>query len=94
MKKIIIAVSVLLSLGTVPVMADKAKNASATASVAESQTGLTAEDAYAHISSAGHADFKKCEGYEDGRDGVYPYECVVGSRSNGSDGGTNGGSDN
>ena len=89
MKKIIIAVSVLLSLGTVAAMAEKAQHpGAAKAPVVDSQSGLTVEDAYAHVSSAAHADIKKCEGYEAGKDGVYPFECVVGSRGNGSDGGS------
>ena len=91
MKNIIIAVSVLLSLSTAAAMAEKAQHPTAAkAAVADSQSGLTAEDAYAHVTSAAHADLKKCEGYEDGKDGVYPFECVVGSRSNGSEGGSDG----
>lgn len=83
MKKIILASAVLATVLAVPAMADTSQGDGAQMPLSESPAGFVA---HRHLAAAQRHDVEKCEAYEAGEDGIHPFECVVGSGSNGSEG--------
>ena len=85
MKKIILASAVLASALAMPAMADTSQGDGAQMPLGESPAGFVA---HRHIAAAQRHDVEKCASYAAGEDGVHPFECVVDSGSNGSEGGS------
>jgi hypothetical protein len=92
MKKVILAATVLAPVLAMPAMADISQGNGAMLPLSESASGFFSDPAHtsAHVPAAARHGLKPgpCPAYEDSRDDVYPFECEVGTRSNGSEGGS------
>ena len=86
MNKIIIACAVLTSILATPAIADSSQGDGARLPLAESPSHPAVGHRY--LTAAARHDVEKCEGYVSGDDDIYPFECVVGTHNNGSDGGS------
>jgi hypothetical protein len=91
MKNVIFVAVVLGCAFSSPVMADISQGDGARMPLSQSEDGgAFAVDLYAHHSaSAGH-ELEGCRARPAEEDGVAPFECEVGSRNNGSEGGSEG----
>jgi hypothetical protein len=89
MKSLIIAISVLASALAAPATAGPSPVSGAKLPAGENSRYHAAADAYA-LPGMTDGDLQKCRAYLAGEDGVYPFACVVGTHTNGSEGGSDG----
>jgi hypothetical protein len=90
MKNVISAVALLGLAFATPVKADISQGDGARMPLSQSEDGAAAVDRYAHHPASARHELESCRAHAAGEDSVAPFECGVGTRNNGSEGGSEG----